>query len=75
MQPIVDGLDSEYSDRIEFRSLDAFTDEGDQAFRAYNLPGHPSYIVLNPAGEVLWRGVGEQTSAQIKIQLDAALGQ
>jgi len=75
MQPIVDGLESGYSDLIEFRDLDAFSDEGDQAYRAYNLLGHPSYIVLNPTGEVLWRGVGEQTSAQIKLQLDAALDQ
>ena len=75
MQPIVDGLESEYSDLIEFRDLDANTDEGDQAFRAYNLLGHPSYIVLNSTGKILWRGVGEQTSAQIKLQLDSALGQ
>ena len=75
MQPIVDGLESEYSDRIEFRDLDANSAEGGQAFRAYNLRGHPSYIVLNPAGEVLWTGLGEQTASQIKPQLDAALGQ
>lgn len=75
MQPIVDGLESEYTGRIEFRSLDAFTDDGGQAFRAYNLRGHPSYIVLNPAGEVLWTGLGEQTASQIKPQLDAALNQ
>ena len=75
MQPIVDGLESEYSDLIEFRQLNAFTGEGDQAFRAYNLPGHPSYILLNPAGEILWTGLGEQTASQIKPQLDAALDQ
>ena len=75
MQPIVDGLESEYSDRIEFRTLDANSDEGGQAFRAYNLRGHPSYILLNLAGEILWTGLGEQTASQIKPQLDAALGQ
>jgi len=75
MQPIVDGLEIEYSDLIDFRNLDAFADEGNQAFRAYKLLGHPSYILLNAIGEILWTGVGEQSSAQIKLQLDAALGQ
>ena len=75
MQPIVNGLENEYIDQIEFRNLDANDAEGKQAFQAYRLLGHPSYILLNMTGEVLWTGIGEQAVEQIKIQLDAALGQ
>ena len=73
MQPIVDGFENEYIDQFEFRSLDANVGEGKQAFQAYNIPGHPSYVILNATGEVLWLGVGEQPGDQIMFQLDAAL--
>ena len=73
MQPIVNGLKDEYLDQIEFRSLDANNGEGKLAFQFYRLPGHPSYLVLNEAGDVMWMGVGEKTSDQIKIQMDTLL--
>lgn len=75
MQPIVDGFEIEYANQIEFRNLDANVGEGKLAFQAYQIPGHPGYIILNESGEVLWLGVGEQPADQIKIQLDTALGQ
>ena len=73
MEPIVNGLENEYTGRIEFRSIDAYSTEGEQAFKAYQLLGHPGYVLLNESGDVIWIGVGEQPGDQIKIQLDAAL--
>ena len=75
MQPVVNGLEQTYADQIEFRELDANAPDGQQAFRAYALPGHPGYILLDPQGEVLWRGFGEQSREDIQRQLDAALEQ
>jgi len=74
MQPVVNGLNETYSDQIEFRELDANSPDGQQAFRAYALPGHPGYVLLNPEGEVLWRGFGEQSQEGIEEQIIAALG-
>jgi hypothetical protein len=54
----VNGLEATYGEQLDFRSLDAGSGEGLQAFRAYNLLGHPSYLVLDPSGEVLWRAFG-----------------
>lgn len=73
MQPIVNGLNETYSDQIEFRELDANKPDGQQAFRAYALPGHPGYVLLNPEGEILWVGFGEQSRESIETQLQSAM--
>jgi hypothetical protein len=64
MEPIVNGLEQDYQDEITFIRLNADTD-GNATFRHYNLLGHPGYVFLNPAGEVLWSGVGELPLDQI----------
>lgn len=58
MEPIVNGLEDEYGDQIAFQYLNA-TEEGEALFRRYNLRGHPSYVILNTEGDVVWRLVGE----------------
>lgn len=72
MEPVVNGLEEKYSTQVEFRSLNA-TGEGAAAFRAYGLPGHPSYVVVNPAGDVLWLGFGELPSDAIDVELSALI--
>ena len=61
MQPIVDGLEAEYDEQIEFRRINAITEEGLAIYDFYGLRGHPGYVLLNPAGEILWQGLGEQS--------------
>lgn len=73
MQPIVDELRLTFQDRAEFRSLNAALAEGRTAFRAYSLPGHPGYVILNPEGEVIWKGFGPQTAEELTSILDAGL--
>ncbi|GAB4577437.1 MAG: hypothetical protein Fur0022_01680 [Anaerolineales bacterium] len=75
MEPVVNGLEATYPDQIEFRAVDVNTPEGEQAFRTYRLPGHPGYVLLNPEGEVLWQGFGEQSRESLETQLQAALEQ
>ena len=72
MQPVVDGLEAEYGDQIDFLSLDA-AGAGQAAFRAYRLRGHPSYVLLNPAGEQLWAALGTVTAGDIQAELESAL--
>ena len=66
MEPVVDGLEDDFSGRIEFRRIDAGTQDGQAAFRAYGLRGHPSYVLINLGGDVLWIGLGEQTCKALK---------
>jgi hypothetical protein len=73
MQPVVNGLEQTYADQIEFRELDANAPDGQQAFRAYALPGHPGYVFLDPNGEILWRGFGELSRESIETQLQLAM--
>ena len=73
MAPVVNGLEETYRSQVEFRSLNAGVPEGLQAFQAYALPGHPGYVLLNPAGEVLWRGFGELPEESISEQIHTFL--
>ncbi len=73
MEPVVNGLEMSYMDQIEFRTINAGTPDGQAMFRSFGLPGHPSYVLLNPAGEVLWTGFGEQARENIEVRLEEAL--
>ena len=73
MQPIVDGLEIEYQETVAFIQINASTAQGSELFNAYNLLGHPSYLILGETGEVLWQGLGEQPAENIQNALDTAL--
>ena len=73
MQPIVDGLETEYRGSVEFKQINASTSEGLEVFNSYALFGHPSYLILDETGEILWQSVGEQSGEVIEGSLDAAL--
>lgn len=73
MTPVVNGLEDRYQGTIEFRWLDAASTEGSAIFRQYQLLGHPSYVILNPLGEILWKGLGEQTESTLDQKIIFAL--
>ena len=73
MTPVVNGLEAEFADLIDFRSLDAASGEGQRAFTSYGLPGHPSYLILEPQGEVLWRSFGPQTRKALADAIEVAI--
>ena len=60
MQPVVDGLEQEYGNRMTFQRLNAAS-EGRTLFQRYNLPGHPAYVIVDKQGTVVWRFVGQTT--------------
>lgn len=72
MEPIVNGLEDEYGDQMTFQYLNAAA-EGRQLFQRYNLRGHPSYIILNTEGDVVWRLVGEVPRETLTGALQEAL--
>ncbi len=69
MQPIVDGLEIEYLESVEFIRINASTPNGLKIFNEYGLFGHPSYLILDDTGEVLWQSVGEQTGEFLESAL------
>ena len=74
MQPIVNGLETEYRESVEFTQINASTTEGLEIFNAYSLFGHPSYLILDDTGKVLWQSVGEQPAEDIQSALETVLG-
>ena len=73
MQPVVDRLGDVYEGQIKFVELDAEGD-GQRAFEAGRLPGHPSFVVMLPDGEEIWRGFGPVSEADLETAIRNALG-
>ena len=73
MQPIVDGLENKYQETVEFARINASTSEGLEIFNSYSLFGHPSYLILDDTGKVLWQSVGEQSAEYIVSALETTL--
>ena len=73
MQPIVDGLENKYQETVEFVRINASTNEGLEIFNAYSMFGHPSFLILDEAGEVLWQSVGELSAKALENALDTFL--
>ena len=73
MEPIVDGLEEKYQDQIEVLRIDALSTEGKSAYQAYNLLGHPAFTLLNQQGELIWKGLGEQSRQNLENQMKAVI--
>ncbi len=59
MQPIVDGLQREFGERVAFRTFNALDGgQGQRAFEQLRLPGHPSYLIFRPDGSEAHRSFG-----------------
>ncbi len=63
MQPIVNRLEENYQVEIVFDRLDANGEPGRSLMQTYQLRGHPSYVIVDTAGNKLWSasGVLEET--------------
>jgi hypothetical protein len=70
MKPVVNGLEQSYEGDIEFLRLNAAYGEGREALLYYGLRGHPSYLLLAPDGEVLWRSIGSMDREPLEQAID-----
>ena len=75
MEPVVGGFEDFYASKVEFRRIDANSQDGRTIFQAYRLLGHPSFVVINPEGEVLWTGLGEQSEETLTQTLQDVLSE
>ena len=72
MQPIVNGFEEQYANRIHFVQLDANGDGAD-SYDALGLRGHPAYLIFSVDGDVLFRALGAQESDFLEQALEDAL--
>ena len=73
MTPVVNGLETTFGEQVEIRSLDAASGQGRSVFQNYGLPGHPSYVILDPQGEVLWSAFGPQSAGALEDVVEEAI--
>lgn len=71
----MNGLEEEFDNQVEFRRIDANDRDGRAIFLSYGLRGHPSYVILNPNTDVLWRGLGEHPQDVLEKQIHLAFGE
>lgn len=74
MQPIVNGLEREYGDKLAFEQWRVDDEPGNSLFKKYALRGHPSYVLAGQNGEVLWTLQGQTTGDVLAGQIDRVLG-
>ncbi|MHA1937327.1 MAG: TlpA family protein disulfide reductase [Candidatus Thorarchaeota archaeon] len=73
MTPVVNGLESNFTAKVDFRLLNAGFGLGQRAFNSYGLPGHPSFLILDPTGVVLWKSFGPQAEGTLTAAIDGAI--
>jgi len=72
MKPLVEGLEKQYSETVEFRRLNVETDQS--AVELANKMGIqyvPTFLYVNSDGVVAKQVVGEQTKEQLEAELKA----
>ena len=69
MEPIVNGLETDFEKDVTFDRVDASSDRGRAAMEAYTLRGHPSYIILDADGDALWQATGQMEESVLRSQL------
>jgi len=69
----VNGLESEYKDRITFQKLNVDEPDGELVAQAYRARGHPTVIILDAGGRQIWLRTGALTRDNYARAIEAAL--
>ncbi len=54
----MNGLEQEYGNRIVFQKLNADEPDGRAALKAYKAAGHPTVIIIDADGNLVWMQTG-----------------
>lgn len=73
MQPIVNGLEAEFSGQVAFHRLNVEEPEPTQIQQQYGLRGHPSVVVLDAAGQPTAQFVGVVEVERLREALTAVI--
>ena len=68
MEPIANGLETEFEAAVAFEHIDVSSERGQAAIKAYSLRGHPGYVLLDENGEVVWQFAGQTEKARLRLQ-------
>jgi hypothetical protein len=69
MQPIVDGLRSEFGAQMAFEERDANSESGSASLRAFGLRAHPSYAIVDAKGNLLWSATGPMSLETLRERI------
>ncbi|MFC1463710.1 MAG: thioredoxin family protein [Candidatus Brachytrichaceae bacterium NZ_4S206] len=73
MKPVVNRLEEEFGDRVEFRALNIDEASSKEAMAKYKFVGQPQFVIVAPNGEVVASRNGMQTYDRLKADIEAAL--
>ena len=73
MTPIVDGLESEFTDQASVLQLDANEAKNEQLQQQFGMRGHPTFVVLDENGRPLHTFIGPQTETVLHEALMEAV--
>jgi len=73
MVPIVHGLESEYSQLVEFVYLDISDPANDDFLRTFGFRGTPHFFLLNESGELIQQWLGTPTADEFRASFDSNL--
>jgi hypothetical protein len=73
MRPIVDGLEQDYDDRVDFRRYNIASEDGEAWASRYSLRGHPAFLLLDSQGQESWRYLGVIPREAIETELKTVL--
>ena len=69
MTPIVNGLESDFTDRATVLQLDANEADNAQLQQQYGLRGHPTFVVLDENDRAVQTFIGPQTESVLQEAL------
>ena len=69
MEPIVNGLETEFDGAVVFEQLKATDERGRAAMSTYSLRGHPSYVLLDGDGALSWQFSGPIDEPSLRAKL------
>lgn len=73
MKPVVNRLEEEFGDRMEFVAIDVTQPSAREMMNKYNFIGRPQFVVVAANGEVVASRNGIQTFDRLKADIEAAL--
>jgi len=69
----VNGLESEYGDRIAFQKLNVDEPDGALAAQIYRARGHPTVIILDASGKQIWSRTGALARKDYVAMIESVL--
>ena len=76
MQPIVNGLQAEFDNQVEFLSFNALDNaDGEAIFAQLGLRGHPSILIYAVDGQQAYQGLGIIDEEALRGQIENRLSQ